>query len=220
MEKRRVVVTGLGIVSPFGCGIDKFWNSLIAGKSGIKKITRIPLDGHLVTFGGEATTFEDEVIQNELLDAKEMKRMDRFTQFACVASDEAVKDANLDISKEDPYRVGVIVGSGAGGFDTYEKQHKAMIDRGPTKCSPFTIPMLISNMAAGRVSMRHGAKGINKAIVTACATGYLYLIDGLTGEILDTKRLLEGTIEASPIVYNDVVILGTRDDKIHALRIK
>ncbi|MBQ8848208.1 MAG: beta-ketoacyl-ACP synthase II [Candidatus Gastranaerophilales bacterium] len=170
MEKRRVVVTGLGIVSPFGCGIDKFWNSLIAGKSGIKKITRIPLDGHLVTFGGEATTFEDEVIQNELLDAKEMKRMDRFTQFACVASDEAVKDANLDISKEDPYRVGVIVGSGAGGFDTYEKQHKAMIDRGPTKCSPFTIPMLISNMAAGRVSMRHGAKGINKAIVTACAT--------------------------------------------------
>ena len=170
MEKRQVVVTGIGIVSPYGCGVDNFWNSLIEGKSGIKTLTRIPLEGHLVTFGGEATTFEDEVVENNYLDVKEMKRMDRFTQFACVASDEAVKDSGLKIEEEDPYRVGVIVGSGAGGFDTYEKQHKAMIDRGPTKCSPFTIPMLISNMAAGRVSMRHGAKGINKAIVTACAT--------------------------------------------------
>jgi len=170
MEKRRVVITGLGIVSPFGCGVDKFWNSLIEGKSGIKTITRMPLEGHSVTFGGEVTTFENEVLENNLLDAKEMKRMDRYTQFACVASDEAVKDSGLDISKEDPYRIGVIVGSGAGGFDTFEKQHKAIIDRGPTKCSPFTIPMLICNMAAGRVSMRHGAKGLNKSVVSACAT--------------------------------------------------
>ncbi len=170
MNKRRVVITGMGIVSPFGCGVEKFWNSMIEGKSGIKTFTRIPLEGHLVTFGGEVSTFEDEVKEKNLLDPKEMKRMDRFTQFACVASDEAVKDANLDMSKEDPYRVGVIVGSGAGGFDTFEKNHKIIIDRGPTKCSPFTVPMLICNMAAGRVSMRHGAKGLNKAIVTACAT--------------------------------------------------
>ncbi len=170
MNKRRVVITGLGLVSPFGCGVEKFWNSIIEGKSGIKTITRMPLDGHLVKFGGEATTFEQEVQQNNLLDPKEMKRMDRYTQFAVVASDEAVKDAKLDISKEDPYRVGVIVGTGAGGFDTFEKQHLAIIDRGPTKCSPFTIPMLIVNMASGRVSMRHGAKGINKAVVSACAT--------------------------------------------------
>ena len=170
MNKRRVVVTGLGIVSPFGCGVDTFWNSLIEGKSGIKTITRMPLEGHLVTFGGEATTFEDEVKEKGLLDSKEMRRMDRFTQFACVASDEAVKDSGLDMTKEDPYRVGVIMGSGAGGFDTFEKQHKIIIDRGPTKCSPFTIPMLILNMAAGRVSMRHGAKGLNKAVVSACAT--------------------------------------------------
>lgn len=170
MTKRRVVVTGIGIVSPFGCGAKKFWNSLIEGKSGIKTITRMPLDGHVVTFGGEVTTFEDEVKEQNLLDPKEMKRMDRFTQFACVASDEAVKDSKLDITKEDPYRVGVVVGSGAGGFDTFEKQHKTIIDRGPTKCSPFTVPMLIANMAAGRVSMRHGAKGINKSVVSACAT--------------------------------------------------
>ena len=170
MTKKRVVVTGMGIVSPFGCGINKFWNSLIEGKSGIKKLTRISLEGHNVTFGGEVTTFEDEVNTNNLIDAKEMKRMDRFTQFAVVASDEAVKDSGLDISKEDPYRVGVIVGSGAGGFDTFEKQHLNMVQKGPTKCSPFTIPMLISNMAAGKVSIRHGAKGINKCVVTACAS--------------------------------------------------
>ena len=100
MNKRRVVVTGAGIVSPFGCGVEKFWNSIIEGKSGIKTITRMPLEGHLVTFGGEATTFEDEAKEKELLDPKEMKRMDRYTQFACVASDEAVKDSKLDISKE------------------------------------------------------------------------------------------------------------------------
>ena len=170
MSKRRVVVTGMGLVSPYGCGVEKFWNNIINGVSGIKRITRMSLEGHLVTFGGESTSFESEVLENNYLDAKEMKRMDRYTQFACVASDEAVKDSGLDMSKEDPYRVGVIVGSGAGGFDTFEKQHKAIIERGPSKCSPFTIPMLISNMAAGRVSMRHGAKGLNKAIVTACAT--------------------------------------------------
>ena len=170
MANRRVVVTGIGIVSPFGCGIDKFWNSLVEGKSGIKTLERISHEGHLVTFGGEFTGFEDEVIQKGLLEPKDLKRMDRFTQFACVASDEAVADSKLDISKEDPYRVGVIVGSGAGGFDTFEKQHMAMINRGPTKCSPFTIPMLISNMACGRVSMRHGAKGLSKSLTTACAT--------------------------------------------------
>ena len=170
MEKRRVVVTGLGIVSSFGCGVEKFWSSLIEGKSGVKTLTRISHEGHLVTIGAEVSNFEDEVKEKGLLEPKEMKRMDRFTQFAVVASDEAVKDSGLDISKEDPYRVGVIVGSGAGGFDTFEKQHHAIIDRGPTKCSPFTVPMLICNMAAGRVSMRHGAKGVSKAIVTACAT--------------------------------------------------
>ena len=170
MTKRRVVVTGIGIVSPYGCGIDKFWDSLIEGKSGIKTLTRIPLDGHLVHFGGEVSTFEDEVLENNLIDPKEMKRMDRYTQFALVAADEAMKDSNLDMTKVDPYRVGVIIGSGAGGFDTFEKQHTNMINKGPTKCSPFTIPMLISNMASGRVGMKFGAKGLNKSIATACAT--------------------------------------------------
>ena len=170
MEKRRVVVTGIGIVSPYGCGVEKFWNNLINGISGIKTLTRIPHDNHLVTFGGEVTTFEDEVKESNLLDLKEMKRMDRFTQFAVVASDEAFKDSGINMDDEDPYRVGVIVGSGAGGFETFETQHTTMINRGPTKCSPFTVPMLICNMAAGRVSMKIGAKGINKCVASACAT--------------------------------------------------
>ncbi len=197
MEKRRVVITGMGIVSPWGCGVDKFFNALIEGKSGIKTIQRMTLDGHAVTFGGEATTFEDEVKEKNLLDPKEMKRMDRYTQFACVASDEAMKDARIDMSKEDPYRVGVIVGSGAGGFDTFEKQHKAIIDRGPTKCSPFTIPMLIANMAAGRVSMRHGAKGLNKAIVTACATSAHCVGDAFRSiQFNDADVIIAGGAEA------------------------
>ncbi len=197
MEKRRVVVTGMGIVSPFGCGIDKFWNSLIEGKSGVKTYTRIPAEGQLVTFGAEATTFEQEVTEKQLLEPKEMKRMDRFTQFGCVASDEAVKDSGLDISKEDPYRVGVIFGSGAGGFDTFEKQHMAMIQRGPTKCSPFTIPMLISNMACGRISMRHGIKGLSKSITTACATSAHAIGDAMRSiQYGDADVILAGGSEA------------------------
>ena len=197
MEKRRVVVTGLGLVSPYGCGTDKFWNSLIAGKSGVKTLTRVPLEGHLVTIGAEATTFEQEVTDGGLLEPKDFKRMDRFTQFACVASDEAIKDSGLDITKEDPYRVGVIFGSGAGGFDTFERQHIAMINRGPTKCSPFTIPMLISNMACGRISMRHGIKGLSKSLTTACATSAHAIGDAMRSiQFGDADVIVAGGSEA------------------------
>ena len=164
--KRRVVVTGLGIVSPYGVGLEKFWNSLLEGKSGIKRITRIPLEGQSATVAGEITDYDE----NSGLDPKEAKRMDRYTQYVVTASDEAVKNAGIDVEKIDPYRYGVIVGSAAGGFETFETAHLAIIERGPTKCSPFTVPMLIVDMGAGRISMRHGAKGINKAVVTACAT--------------------------------------------------
>ena len=197
MEKRRVVVTGMGIVSPFGCGVSKFWNSIIEGKSGIKTITRISHEGHLCTIAGEITDFEKEVEEKQLLDPKDMKRMDRYTQFACVAADEAYKDSGLDMTKEDPYRVGVIVGSGVGGFDTFEKQHIAIINRGPAKCSPFTIPMLIANMAAGRISMRIGAKGVNKSIVTACATSAHCLGDAFRSiQFNDADIIVAGGSEA------------------------
>jgi len=167
MTKRRVVVTGLGAVSPFGLGVDKFWDSIVQGKSGIRTTQAVNLEKHTVKISGEVPDFDPE----EHMDPKEAKKMDRFTQFALVAAEEAVKDAGLDkITDLDPYRIGVIVSSAAGGFKTFEKNHKAIIDRGPTKCSPFTIPMMIVDMGSGKIAMKYGYKGINKAVVSACAS--------------------------------------------------
>ena len=169
MTNRRVVITGLGAVTPCGIGVDKFWNNLLEGKSGISRIENMPLEGHTVTIAGEIKykDFDPEA----LLGPKEAKRMDRFTQFAMVAADEAIADSGIDEANIDPYKIGVIVSSAAGGFHTFEKNHIAMLDRGPTKCSPFTVPMLIADMASGRISMKHGYKGVNKAVLSACATG-------------------------------------------------
>ena len=167
MTKRRVVITGMGAVSPFGVGVDVLWNSLISGKSGISLTEAMDTTKHTVKISGECKTFDPE----QYIDPKEAKKMDRFTQFAIVAADEAIKDAKLEGIDVDPYRIGVMVSSAAGGFKTFEKSHKAIIDRGPTKCSPFTIPMMIVDMPSGRISMKYGYKGVNKAVVSACATG-------------------------------------------------
>lgn len=168
MSKRRVVITGLGAVTPFGIGVDKFWNSLVEGKSGISVSELIDISKHVVKISGEVKNFNAE----DYIDPKESKKMDRFIQFALVAADEAVKDAKLDEAKElDPYKIGVIVSSAAGGFRTFEDNHIRILEKGPNKCSPFTIPMMIVNMASGRISMKYGFKGLNKVVVSACATG-------------------------------------------------
>lgn len=166
---RRVVITGMGAVTPFGLGVDKLWNSLIQGKSGVSNIENMSLEGHAVTFAAEVKykDFDPDV----LIGPKEAKRMDRFTQFAIVAADEAIADSKINEINMDPYKIGVMVSAAAGGFNTFEKNHIAMLEKGPTKCSPFTVPMLIADMASGRISMKYGYKGINKAIVSACATG-------------------------------------------------
>lgn len=166
--KRRVVITGLGAVTPFGVGVDKLWNSLVEGKSGISTSESIDIDKHVVKISGEVKNFDPE----KYLDPKEAKKMDRFIQFAMIAADEAVKDAKLEEDKDtDPYRIGVMVSSAAGGFRTFEENHMRILEKGPNKCSPFTIPMMIVNMPSGRISMRYGFKGINKVVVSACATG-------------------------------------------------
>ncbi len=170
MNKRRVVITGLGAVTPYGVGVDKFWESLKAGKSGITVSELIDIEKHVVQISGEVKGFNPE----EHMDPKEAKKMDRFIQFAVVAADEAIKDAKLDNIEEcgiDPYRVGVIVSSAAGGFKTFEDNHLRIIEKGPNKCSPFTVPMLIVNMPSGKISIKYGFKGINKVVVSACATG-------------------------------------------------
>lgn len=168
MSKRRVVITGLGAVTPYGVGVDKFWESLKAGKSGITVSELIDIEKHVVKISGEVKDFNPE----DYMDPKEAKKMDRFIQFAVVAADEAIKDAKLDnLDGIDPYRVGVIVSSAAGGFKTFEDNHIRIIEKGPNKCSPFTVPMLIVNMPSGKISIKYGFKGINKVVVSACATG-------------------------------------------------
>ena len=164
MTKRRVVITGLGAVTPYGVGVSKFWNSLLEGKSGVSLIEAIDTEKHTTKIAAEIkfADFNPE----DYIDAKDAKRMDRFTQFAVVAADEAIADSGIDDANIDPYRIGVIVSSAAGGFKTFEKNHVAMIEKGPTKGSPFTVPMLIVDMASGRISMKHGYKGVNKAVVS------------------------------------------------------
>ena len=169
MTKRRVVITGMGAVTPCGIGVDKFWNSMLEGKSGVSLIEAIDTERHKVKIAAEIK--DKDFNPEDYMDSKDAKRMDRFTQFAMVAADEAIADSGIDEANIDPYRIGVIVSSAAGGFNTFEKNHIAMIEKGPTKGSPFTVPMLIVDMASGRISMKHGYKGLNKVVVSACATG-------------------------------------------------
>ncbi len=163
---KRVVITGMGCVSPFGIGVEKAWNAVVKGQSGIRQLS-VDIDKQLVKIGGEVPEYNSE----DYVDSKEAKRLDKFILYALIAAEEAAKDGNFDINKEDPYRVGVVIGSAQGGLSTMAQSHEVMLSRGYYKCSPFTVPMMIPNMAAGKVSIKLGAKGLNKAIATACATG-------------------------------------------------
>lgn len=194
MTKKRVVITGIGAVTPFGVGVDKFWNNVIEGKSGIATTSAMDLEKHPVKISGEVKNFNPE----DYIDPKEAKKMDRFTQFAMVAAEEAIKDAKLEGSDTDPYRIGVIVSSAAGGFITFEKNHQAIMDRGPSKCSPFTIPMMIVDMASGRISIKYGFKGVNKAVVSACATGSHSIGDAFRSiQYGDADVMIAGGCEAT-----------------------
>ncbi len=196
MTKRRVVITGMGAVTPCGIGVDKFWNSMLNGKSGVSLIEAIDTERHTVKIAAEIK--DKDFNPEDYMDSKDAKRMDRFTQFAMVAADEAIADAKLDEAGIDPYRIGVIVSSAAGGFKTFEKNHIAMIEKGPTKGSPFTVPMLIVDMASGRVSMKHGYKGVNKAVVSACATGSHSIGDAFrTIQYGDADVMVAGGCEAT-----------------------
>ncbi|MFA6665279.1 MAG: beta-ketoacyl-ACP synthase II [Armatimonadota bacterium] len=167
MEQRRVVITGMGPVTPIGTGTDVFWRALLDGKSGAGPITHFDASGHTTRIACEVKDFNPE----DHLERKEAKRMDRFTQFAVVASQMAFLDSGLTITDENADRVGVLIGSGIGGSGTWEDQSRILIERGPGRVSPFFVPMLISDMGAGMVSIMLGAKGPNLAITTACATG-------------------------------------------------
>ncbi|WP_062197598.1 beta-ketoacyl-ACP synthase II [Massilibacterium senegalense] len=167
MENRRVVITGIGAVSPIGNDAHTMWENAIKGVSGIDIVSRVnPED-----FPAKVAAEVRDVKMEEFLDRKELNRMDRFTQFGVIASKMAVADANLTITEENASRVGVWVGSGIGGLETYEQQHLQFLKRGYRRVSPFFVPMMIPDMAAGQISIALGAKGPNSCTVTACATG-------------------------------------------------
>ncbi|TQQ84664.1 beta-ketoacyl-[acyl-carrier-protein] synthase II [Peptacetobacter hominis] len=167
MDKKRVVITGLGCVSPVGTGKEKFWNNIKAGVCGIGKVTNFDASEYQTQIAGEVKDFNAE----DFIGKKELKRMDRFTHFAVAASKMAVEDSGLDTDSVDKNRMGVIIGTGIGGVETIEKQHKILLEKGNRRVSPFFVPMMIGNMAAGQVSIEFGAKGPNTNVCTACASG-------------------------------------------------
>ncbi|AWC27871.1 beta-ketoacyl-ACP synthase II [Bacillus cytotoxicus] len=167
MEKKRVVITGLGAVTPVGTDVETAWENIKNGVSGIGRLTRLDPEQFPAKVAAEINDFEVE----KYIEKKEARRMDRFTQYAVAAAKMAVADAKLEITEENAPRIGVWIGSGIGGMETYEEQFKIFMEKGARRVSPFFVPMMIPDMAAGQVSIATGAKGINTCSVTACASG-------------------------------------------------
>ncbi len=179
MSKRRVVITGLGMVSPVGLNVKTSWESILAGKSGIGPITHFDVSDYTVRFGGSVKEFNP----GDLVTTKDARKMDTFIQYGLVAADEAIRDSGLEVSDSNAERIGVAVGSGIGGLGVIEKNYDIIQKSGPRKVSPFLIPASIINMVSGHVSIRYGMKGPNIALVTACATA--------THSIGDAARIIE-----------------------------
>lgn len=188
---RRVVVTGCGVVTALGCEVAEFWDRLCAGKSGVGPIERFDCSDYKVRFGGEVKPFRaDEHID---IDPKSLRRIDRFVQFGLVAAHKAIKQSGIDFSQGDPYRHGVIIGSGVGGLNEIEDQHDTLYNKGPSRVSPFLIPKMMVNAASGNISVYWKLRGPNIAIATACASA--------TNALGDAARLIQYD-------HADVIIAG------------
>lgn len=166
MQPKRVVITGMGCVTPIGNNVKEFWASLLEGKSGIRKITYFDVSSYTSQIAGEVKDFDPSAY----IDAKNVRRLDKFAQYAIVSSYMAVEDADIDLEKIDKERAGVILGSGIGGLQVIEDQHSILLEKGPSKVSPFLIPMLIADEAPGLIAINFGFKGPNMSIATACAS--------------------------------------------------
>ena len=210
----RVVVTGLGLVTPVGLDRKSTWESLREGRSGVGDISLFDAEGFITRIAAEVQNFDAA----SRLGRKESKRLDRFSQFACVAALEALEDAGIEMGSENPDRVGVLIGSGVGGIITITDQHQILLNRGPKRVSPFLVPMMLNDMASGQVSMMIGAKGPNFSTVSACATG----ADSI-GEALELIRrgradvVIAGGSEAAVCEigvagFNSCMALSTRND--------
>ncbi len=184
MSRRRVVVTGLGVVTPLGCELDDVWDALCRGQSGVGTIQRFDCRDFKVRFGGEIRQFD--AATHMQIDSRDLRRADRFSQFALVAAEKAIRQAGIDFGLGDAYRYGVLVGSGIGGLDEIELQHSVLFDRGPDRISPFMIPKLIINAASGNLSVHWKLRGPNTAVCTACASG--------TNAIGDALRMIQNNM--------------------------
>lgn len=191
--KRRVVVTGLGAVTPIGNTVEEFWAGIRAGKVGIGEITRFDTTDYKVKVAAEVKDF----VAKERMDFKAARRMEPFSQYAVAAALEAYEDSGLDISKEDPFRAGVIVGSGIGSLQEVEREYEKILSRGPSRVNPLMVPLMISNMAAGNISIQLGFNGKCTSVVTACATGTNCIGDALRAiQYGDADIMLAGGTES------------------------
>ncbi|ABK60907.1 beta-ketoacyl-ACP synthase II [Clostridium novyi] len=216
--KNRVVITGMGAITPIGNSVNDFWSGVREGKCGIDKITFFDTEDYKAKLAAEVKNFE----VTDYMEKREARRLDRFCHFALVAADEAVKSAGITDENVDKYRMGVIVGSGVGGFGTIEEQHNKLLQKGPNRVSPFFIPMIISNMAAGNIAIKFGAKGVCTNIVTACATGTHAIgeaFHNIRNEISDV--IIAGGAEASitPLAvagFTSLTALSTSEEPLRA----
>ena len=165
--KNRVVITGMGAVTPIGNDVNNFWNNIKEGTCGVDVIKSFDITNFKCKLAAEVKDFDVTVA----LDKREARKMDKYCQYAMVAADEAIKNSELDLEAEDSERIAVIVGSGIGGIGTIEKEHTKLMEKGPSRVTPYLIPMIIGNMAAGNIAIKYGAKGMCSSVVTACATG-------------------------------------------------
>jgi 3-oxoacyl-[acyl-carrier-protein] synthase II len=213
--RKRVVITGLGLVIPTGIGVETAWKNVCEGRSGIGRLTRFDPDGHETKIAGEVKGFNPE----NYIEKKEIKKMDLFIQYALGATKEALEDSQLKITPGNAEQVGVIVGTGLGGLPTIEKYHQVLLEKGPGRITPFFIPMLIANLASGQIAIQSGAKGPNSCVVTACATGAHCIGDAYRAIVYgDAKAIIAGGTEANitPLTiagFNAMKAISTRNDE-------
>nr|WP_320146824.1 beta-ketoacyl-ACP synthase II [uncultured Anaeromusa sp.] len=191
---RRVVITGMGAVSSFGCGADRLWQSIKQGKSGISRIERVDVSDLPTQVGAEVRDFDP----GQFLEKKELKRMDRFAQFALAATQMALEDAQIDLAAVNKERIGAMVGTGIGGIESIEEQHSVLLEKGPSRISPFLVPMMLPNMAAGLIAIKYGIKGFTECTVSACASSTNAIGDAY--KIIqrnDADMMIAGGTEAS-----------------------
>lgn len=192
--KRRVVVTGMGAITPIGNSVEEFWKSITEGKAGIAPITKFDTTDYKVHIAAEVKDFDPK----EHMDFKAAKRMEPFAQYAVAAAKEALEQSGLDLEKEDPYRVGVIIGSGIGGLGSMERDHQKLLEKGPSRVNPLLVPQMITNMAAGNVAIQLGCKGKCTNVVTACATGTHSIGDAFRAiQYGDAEVIFAGGAESS-----------------------